>query len=1004
MLKKMLQRKLYHSSLFRVLIALLFLVGAIRTSYAEESDTLILEPVVQTYRSDDYVYAYTDNGKVFLPIFQLGRILGIKVKESNNVISGFFMSESRTYEIDFKTMTGKFDGRNIPFTRADVREIEGQVAFDVDFYEKLLPVEVKIDELEMQLVIESPEKLPSTLREEAKKKRDKAGISQMKLDSFSNYEFDNRWWSTPVVDLTYNKNWAKSDIGGDNERTNQSDSYGVNFGMLAAGLDTNLYLFGDNNNNDWSPRARLTAGRTFLQEPKNALNLTKFEMGDITGYNTGYFARGSSGRGIMASSFKDLVMSADKTIDINGPLQDGWEVELYLNNQLIGFRQGAQMGRYEFPNIPVSYGLNDFRLVFYGPYGEVKTEDRRYYSGTSPVKTGEFGYVANVYQPNRYLFEENESYTSDSDKVTADFVGYYGFSDNLTGIAGYTATPDAVDENLLRHFGMVGAQAIMKGASFQYNMGYDLENAETDHHFEVQGDVYVGNILARYEYYGDIESPVAYQYGGYLKDLFEGRLTGVIAGINLPYYLSYKKTQDHQNNENESVSVRLSPNFKGRYNFTIEDLWESNSWYQNKSTNDVSIMLQTYYDRLTMSVNTAYRTHPDEYWKEFGARVYYRWNKNTYFNAMWRHDFRSKYLDNQDDLDTFSLSGSRLFPIGGLSLDMSYDTDKNFSVGMRYNISFGRKGDRNSIFADAQTKLSERGTIFAKAIDENGNALSGISIFVNGLEAPVVTDEKGEAVLTDLQAYERVIVSVDPESVDDVSLTPLYEVQKRVLRPGAVLPLTIPFVHRGAFEGQLTQDAERPQLLGYKIEAVNVKDNTVYETYSDVEGFFILDGVAYGTYNVNVYREDDLVKTMENIKLDDVAYFFEESIEIPYVEVKREFFRAGFEETVEGTEIREITGEQVLEAVVSEGSARSVEQQAYETEGMITPSKKVKSHNVTIEDADTIVYEQTFEEQYEEYASEMEAKASLEDNKLVKAVEAGAVVDSAASMDKKDRK
>lgn len=154
-----------------------------------------------------------------------------------------------------------------------------------------------------------------------------------------------------------------------------------------------------------------------MDEPKNALNLTTFEAGDVTGFNSTLFNNSVSGRGAYASSFKDLVLSADKTIDINGPLSDGWQVELYQNNQLIEFRQSSIGGRYQFANVPVSYGLNTFKLVFYGPYGEILTEERNYYSGTSPVKTGEFGYVLNAYQRDRYLFEGSEPYVSSSDKT-----------------------------------------------------------------------------------------------------------------------------------------------------------------------------------------------------------------------------------------------------------------------------------------------------------------------------------------------------------------------------------------------------------------------------------------------------------------------------------------------------------------------------------------------------------------------------------------------------------
>ncbi len=143
-----------------------------------------------------------------------------------------------------------------------------------------------------------------------------------------------------------------------------------------AGLDTQVTVFGDDygKNHLSQPGARITAGRTMLEPSPRLLNLVRFQAGDIVSAGNNLFYNGVAGRGILLSSFKDLVISADKTIDITGPMAAGWNAELHLNNQLIGFRQSGIDGRYEFKNIPVNYGLNDFKVVLYGPYGEVREE------------------------------------------------------------------------------------------------------------------------------------------------------------------------------------------------------------------------------------------------------------------------------------------------------------------------------------------------------------------------------------------------------------------------------------------------------------------------------------------------------------------------------------------------------------------------------------------------------------------------------------------------------
>ncbi len=481
--------------LLRICRLPLCVVLAIIFSYpAARAEELFLEPVVQGYSAPEVILCVEDAGTYYLSLEDLAELLRFKL-EHNGTLHGRFLD--RDYHIDTSHLSTK-----------DYRRINGKNYFSLAFYEKLFPLEFKINHLDMQLQISSERELPVIQKLQTMQRR-QSFIPQAQADGFENYQFDNRLWSSPVVDFSFRKNLAVSDYNGENERHWDSNYFQFDSGMLLGGFDAYTSVFGDSEQKGYAPRARFTLGRTFLDEPKSALNLTSFEAGDVTGFNSTLFNNSANGRGLYASSFKDLVLSADKTINLNGSLSEGWDVELYQNGQLIGFRQAGINGRYEFNNIPVNYGLNAFKLVFYGPYGEIQTEERNYYSGTSPVKAGEFGYTLNAYQKDRYLFEKNEPFVNPSSKATTDFTGYYGVNDNLTLIAGLTQTPSPSDDEM-RDFGSMGAQLIWDGASFQYNSLYDFTDNLLGHHFDVQGDIYVGSIFASYDYYGKMQAPIAY--------------------------------------------------------------------------------------------------------------------------------------------------------------------------------------------------------------------------------------------------------------------------------------------------------------------------------------------------------------------------------------------------------------------------------------------------------------------------------------------------------------
>ncbi len=77
-----------------------------------------------------------------------------------------------------------------------------------------------------------------------------------------------------------------------------------------------------------------------------------------------------------------------ETIDFRGDLASGFEVELYRNDTLVGSTRDAVNGQYEFRKVPVDFGLNVFRLVFYGPQGQRREDVRRISVGDGRLAKG----------------------------------------------------------------------------------------------------------------------------------------------------------------------------------------------------------------------------------------------------------------------------------------------------------------------------------------------------------------------------------------------------------------------------------------------------------------------------------------------------------------------------------------------------------------------------------------------------------------------------------------
>ncbi len=792
------------------------------------AEMLLLEPRIQGYDSGALVHAVQTSGTCFLDVQDMAQALHFDYRPDSRKIQ--FM------DTEFV----------MPLSGAGHIVQGGADYYSLDYYRNLLPLRLDVDTLEMRLDVDSDYILPTTRGADNAARRS-AMTYFPAADSFANYSFDNRWLTFPVTDFIYRRsqnfhNWHRDGYS----RTN-GNFYQANMAMIAAGLDTRLTLFGDDygENRLSRPGARITVGRTMLDTPHNFVNLVRFQAGDIVSAGNNLFYNGMPGRGVVLSSFKDLVVSADKTIDINGPMPAGWDAELYLNNQLIGFRQSGIDGRYEFKNIPVNYGLNDFKVVLYGPYGEVREESRRFYSGTSPVRAGELGYDISAQQPHRFVINDNYSLVPPSDKIVANGLFYYGLTDRFTLIGGMARAGGPTDVTRTNQYSTLGAQMALNGVSVQYNANYNMDNNSLGHHFDAQGDIYIGTLFTRYEYYGATKTPVSHYLDGYLNNLFEGRLTGSVPWVNVPYYVAYTHREKNDGKLYREIQARLSPNFMRYYNVSLENTWRRTP---DATENYTGLLAQATYGRMRVNGRVQYQTMPESYLHDYGAFGEYRWDKNTYVQATWNHDCRSNYVGGAD-VDAFGVGVGRLFKFGGLTFNVSSDTDRNLSLNLTYNISFGKIPDSHRFFANAENQMMDYGTIYARATDDAGNPVAGVDLFVSGRETPSRTDANGGALITNLETYQKVMMAVDESNVDDISLTPEWTQKKLVLRPGVVRPVDIPMRRLGGIEGQLAGMAATARHM----VRMRRMDGTLHAVKTaDLDGAFIFDGLPYDEYVMEI--------------------------------------------------------------------------------------------------------------------------------------------------------
>ena len=410
----------------------------------------------------------------------------------------------------------------------------------------------------------------------------------------------------------------------------------------------------------------------------------------------------------------------------------------------------------------------------------------------------------------------------------------------------------------------------VKGSSVQYNLEQNLDTDRIGHHAEWQGDVYLGTIYAGYDKYNGIHSPISYYGQEYLDEQLEARFSGMLP-YSVPYYLSWRTgTLEEDGSAFKSFSARLSKQILNGLNLTLEDNYYD---YRNasKPNNTVRVGAYKWWGNFSSESWLEYETSPETRFTEFSTRLDWRTGRNTYLSGRYTRTMR-------DNMDYFSFSGGQIFPFGGLTATLETDRNWNLSAYLTYNISLAKRPDRMGIITSANSKLSQSGTIYAKAYDESGNPLEGIGLNANGLEKQVYTDKYGTVVLADLQTYEKTILSVDTETLLDIALQPETEEKKLVLHPGTIRTVGLKFTHRGAVEGKLA-NSDGIRMFGYKIAALDKAGKEIAYTYADIDGYFILDNVPYGTYDIIVSKDNTLLAKQPDIHINDVAIFIPDEIE-----------------------------------------------------------------------------------------------------------------------------
>ncbi len=822
--------------------------GAEAAWQPNEDDALLFDVRVGQLRVGNGVRGYqTDSGVcVDLGDVILAFDLPVRLDKKSRRATGWLFEETRTFTLDREANTVQIMNKMQKLGALDIHDVPEGWCVGTQTLSSWLNIEVKADLSNALLVVKADRKLPFEMAEERKARSGKTRpTAQFDLSALPQAKDPYRFWRTPSIDVVASVSGRKEPLGG--LSVDRRYELYVSGEIAQASFDARL----SSNNHGVPETLRLRAYRT---DPNagllGPLKATHFALGDVSTVSSPLAAQNTAGRGLFVTNRPiGRPDSFDRT-NFRGELPDGWDAELYRNEQLIGYLQSRGDGRYEFLDVPLQYGQNRFEIVLYGPQGQIRRDIQLIPVGPDSIPPRETYYWAAIQDAGRDLIDFGsldqlqyvgwragvgverglDTRTSiGATLFTSEYLGqrdYYFESSVRRAVgpalvelaaAGNARGGHALRAQMLGQLGqtLISAESVWLSGAFRSER-YDADlrsehNISVDHSFK----------------FGNKHVPLSLQ-GAYKK-----RLNGdtTLEGV-----------------------ARLSFNIK-QITATTEILWEQNKnafGSDPPGRLDAALRLNGRVGGLRLRGEAKFGLSGQAGFRESKITAEWRAGETSDWRAELGYEAAAKR-------GLAGIGYTRRFEKFALTGQMRGASDGAVSAGLSLAFSLGPDPVRGG-FRMSSEKLAASGQAYAVVFqDQNADGVRQpnepvekaveLTAGLSGRGQP--TDERGRTFIGGLTPFVPVLIGIDASSLPDPFIQPSTSGVVVTPRPGIPVVIELPLVSAGEISGTLLREGGRV-LSGVEIELLDKAGRVVKSTRSEYDGFFLFESVPYGQYRLRI--------------------------------------------------------------------------------------------------------------------------------------------------------
>jgi hypothetical protein len=755
-----------------------------------------------------------DGTSVFLPLSEVFTLLelNVNVDPISKRATGFLFSKNDNYDLDFAKFKALIRGKEHPLLASDYVIEASEIYLKLPQFQELFGLAMQFDFSMLRVLLPLNEEFPAYQKLKRKMAREKLDNAEVASKDVRDIPRRHEYFSGGAADWMISAN----PVGGGGQFMD------LNVGAMLLGGD--LALSGNGNTVSGFDPGQMTYKWHYCLNPNPFI--TQVELGKI--YSGGSLSRSLDGA--LVTNRPQIQRSYFQTINLNGRLDPGWEIELYVDNKLTDWATVDEQGNYSF-NLDIVYGASLVTLKMYGPNGEIRTEEKyiRVPYNLVPRNTLEYNLAAGYGKQLK------------SQGTYSQLSGYYGVTRKFTvGVSSDVPVrttggekPSMGGEATYQILGPLTATSSFSPSNLaQFALNYSSQSSMS-----------ANGTFTRY-----FENPIRNALGQLYNVTFSAsapiRIRQKYFGIR--YYAAWDKYATFSAiSMNYGLSASLTPfyvNYIGKYKI---------SSYVDRTAHQMT-------SQMLISAEIARWLRPQfriDYDHQENAITRY----GVYFN---RRLFRTGQIALSYERNPRSRTNAVMLTFNFFNQVANFTSKMLYSEGrtsvsqvQRGSIRYDRIG--SAVRFDRRSSVGYGSCVVRPFLDRDNDGiytkgdevLSGLRAKVSGAGGR----PQGPNRLwyyDGLRAYDEYLVQVDPTSLDNPMLKPAYENFKIQVSPNVVTTVDVPVVVASDISGMVERQTSDGKLGlgGIRIKVLNISKDIVTDITAFNSGDFYYLGLIPGSY------------------------------------------------------------------------------------------------------------------------------------------------------------